>query len=139
MAILQDDGRTPYTTIAEALGVAEGTIRKRVSKLIEDGVLRIVGVVDPKMVAQSTIAIVGIHTEGEPVNSIVAQLAEIKEVRYIGVCAGTYDLIVEIVVGSNEELFDTLTHRVRQIPGIASSDTSLVMKVCKERYNWRGM
>jgi len=101
--------------------------------------MRIVGIVDPKMVAQSTIAIVGIHTEGEPVNNIVAKLAELEEVRYIGVCAGTYDLIVEIVVGSNEQLFDILTHKVRLIPGIANSDTSLVMKVYKERYNWRGI
>jgi len=91
------------------------------------------------MVAQSTIAVVGIHTEGEPVNNIVAKLADLEEVRYIGVCAGTYDLIVEIVVGSNEQLFDILTHKVRLIPGIANSDTSLVMKVYKERYNWKGI
>jgi len=139
VAILQEDGRTPYTTIAEALGVAEGTIRKRVARLIDDGILRIVGVVDPKMVDQSTIAVIGIHTEGEPVNNIVAKLSELEEVRYIGVSAGTYDLIVEIVVGSNEELFDILTHKVRLIPGISGSDTSLIMKVCKERYNWRGI
>ncbi|MDD2431017.1 MAG: Lrp/AsnC family transcriptional regulator [Firmicutes bacterium] len=139
VAILQEDGRTPYTTIADSLGVAEGTIRKRVARLMDDGILQIVGIVDPKMVAQSTIAIVGIQTEGEPVSNIVAKLSEIEEIRYIGVCAGTYDLIVEIVVGSNEELFDILTHKVRLIPGIKDSDTSLVMKVYKERYNWRGV
>ncbi|HOA91488.1 MAG: Lrp/AsnC family transcriptional regulator [Bacillota bacterium] len=139
VAILQEDGRTPYTTIADNLGVAEGTIRKRVARLIDEGILQIVGIVDPRKVSQSTIAIVGIQTEGEPVNNIVEKLAKLDEVRYIGVCAGTYDLIVEIVVGSNEELFDVLTHKVRLVPGIKDSDTSLVMKVYKERYSWKGI
>lgn len=45
--LLQNDGRVPFLTIANQLGLAEGTIRRRVARLLDEKVLEIVGVTDP--------------------------------------------------------------------------------------------
>lgn len=133
---LQQDGRTPYTTIAAALDVAEGTVRKRVNRMLEDGVLRVVGIINPAKMGPQTLAIVGVRTVGDNVDGVIAQLRELPEVRYLAICAGTYDIMLEVVVPSNEALFVFLTKTLRSIPGVIGSDTSLVMKVSKQRYEW---
>ncbi len=136
VALLRRDGRMPFTEMARRLDVAEATVRKRVSRLLEEGVVHVVGVVDPRHLGHTVTAIVGVHTEGRDVEDIVAEVRSWDEVRYAAACAGTYDFILEVVVGSNEELYDFLTCRLRATAGIVGSDTSLVMKTVKERHEW---
>lgn len=138
LKMLRKDGRLPYTAIAKELDLAEATVRKRVSRLMEEGVLNVVGVVNPAYIGRAVTAIVGVHTEGQEVEAILSKLQEWDEVRYAAVCAGTYDLMLEIAVESNEELFHFLTKRLRAIPGVVGSDTSLVMKVVKDRFSQVG-
>ncbi|MBO8126588.1 MAG: Lrp/AsnC family transcriptional regulator [Firmicutes bacterium] len=133
---LQEDGRTPFTTIANAAGVAEGTIRKRYARLVEKGLAKVVAVVNPEGLGLKTRAIVGIEVEGEQGEEVATELAKLPEVRYVAISAGEHDLIIEVVVASNEELYKFLTKRLREIKGVKSSDTSMIMKTSKEAYTW---
>lgn len=134
IAYLQSDGRTPYTTLAAELGVAEATVRKRVNRLIDSGILRIVGVTSRERLGLRTQAIVGVKVDGDSVERVIGELEPLDVVRYIGVAAGEFDLILELVAKSNEELFTFLTRTLRDIPGVVASQTSLIMKVCKKTY-----
>ena len=138
LALLQRDGRMAYTEMARRLDVAEGTVRKRVSRLLDEGIVHVVGIVDPTYLGRTVTAIVGVRTEGRDVEDVVAEVRTWDEVRYAAACAGTYDFILEVVVGSNEELYDFLTRRLRATPGVVGSDTSLVMKTVKKRHEWKG-
>ncbi|NLY11513.1 MAG: Lrp/AsnC family transcriptional regulator [Firmicutes bacterium] len=134
--ILQKDGRTPYLTIANELGMAEGTVRRRVARLQEEGVMKIVGVADPFKVGLNTIAVVGMKVERHRAESIISELQEMPEVRSISVTTGNHDLIIEVVLPTNEELLTFLIHRLSEIPGILNTGTSLVLKVAKQNYSW---
>lgn len=136
--LLHDDGRIPFTSIAKELNVAEATVRKRVSRLLDEGIVNVIGIVNPKHVGLPVAAMVGVKTAGQNVENIVEELKEWEEVRYASVCTGTYDLMLEVVVPSNEALFHFLTKKLRAVPGVVGSDTSMVMKVVKDRYEWRG-
>lgn len=138
VALLHRDGRMAYTEMARRLDVAEATVRKRVSRLLDEGIVQVIGVVEPMHLGHSVTAIVGVRTEGREVDEIVAEVRTWDEVRYAAACAGTYDFILEVVVGSNEELYDFLTRRLRATPGVVGSDTSLVMKTVKQRHEWKG-
>ncbi|NPV53264.1 MAG: Lrp/AsnC family transcriptional regulator [Firmicutes bacterium] len=138
MKILQKDGRETYTAIAGVLGVAEGTIRKRVNRLVEEGIMKIVAVTDPSKLGMNFMAIVGVHVSTSDLGRIIETLSGMPEVREITVCTGTYDLIIEVVARTNEDLFGFLTEKLRKIPGIAGSETSLVLKVPKHSYSWDG-
>ncbi len=39
LSILRRDARTPYTEIADRVGTSEGTVRNRVERLVDDGVI----------------------------------------------------------------------------------------------------
>lgn len=134
IARLREDGRMPYTALAAELGVAEATVRKRVNRLIEKGILRIVGVTSNEKLGLHTQAIVGVKVDGDKVDEVIARLQPLDNVRYIGVSAGEFDLILELVAESNEDLFRFLTKTLRDIPGVVASQTSLIMKVCKRTY-----
>jgi DNA-binding Lrp family transcriptional regulator len=62
---LQQDGRRPYARIAEAVGLSEAAVRQRVQRLLDAGVVQIVGVTDPMQVGFARQAMVGIRTRGD--------------------------------------------------------------------------
>ncbi len=134
--LLQKDGRMPFLAIANELGLAEGTIRRRVARLIEEKTLQIVGVTDPLKVGMHTVAIVGMKVERSQIENITNALKNMSEVRYVALATGNYDLIIEIVVRSNDELLTFLIGKLGDIPGILNTGTSLVLKVAKQNFTW---
>lgn len=134
--ILQTDGRTPFLTIANQLGLAEGTIRRRVSRLIDNKILQIVGVTDPLKVGMHTVAIVGLKVERSRIKVVIDQLRRMKEVRYVALATGNYDIIIEIVVANNDDLLVFLIDTLDDIEGIFNTGTSLVLQIAKQNFSW---
>lgn len=136
IAQLQQDGRYPYGDIAFKLDVAERTIRRRVADLKRLGILRIVGVTDPIKVGMSTVAIVGVKLERKYLTKTVEKLTAFRQVRYVAVCTGVYNIMFEVVLSSNRDLFSFLVDHLSNLEGIIQTDTSLVLDICKQRYSW---
>lgn len=134
--LLQKDGRMPFLTIANQLGLAEGTVRRRVARLLDEGILRIVGVTDPFKIGLSTVAIVGLKVERPLIDETARALAAMPEVRYVALSTGTFDLVVQVAVANNDELLTFLIKKLSDIPGILNTGTSLVLKVAKENFAW---
>ncbi|MDI9420453.1 MAG: Lrp/AsnC family transcriptional regulator [Firmicutes bacterium] len=134
--LLQNDGRVPFLTIANQLGLAEGTIRRRVARLLDEKVLEIVGVTDPLKVGMQTVAIVGLNVERRRIDDTIERLKKMPEVRYVAVATGMYDVIIEIVVPSNDALLEFLITKLNNIPWILSTGTSLVLKIVKQDFAW---
>ncbi len=134
--LLQQDGRMPFLTIANQLDLAEGTVRRRVGKLLNEGLLRIVGVADPFKVGLNTVAVVGMKVERGRIEDIAQQLSALPEVRYVALSTGNYDLVIEVVVSSNDELLTFLVDTLRDIEGVSNTGTSIVLKVAKQDLAW---
>lgn len=134
--LLQQDGRMPFLTIAGQLGLAEGTVRRRVGKLLDEGLLRVVGMANPFKVGLNTVAIVGMKVERGKIDSIAQKLRELSEVRYVALSTGNYDLVIEVVVSSNDELLTFLVDGLKDIEGITNTGTSIVLKVAKQNLAW---
>lgn len=137
LSLLQEDGRASYTALAEELGVTESTVRKRLGRLLEEGVVRVVGVLNPSRLGRETAAMVGIRVDGDRGEEVAQFLATLPQVRSLVMCAGLYDLIAQVVVTSQEELFHFLTRTLREVPGVRGSDTSLILRVYKDAAFWR--
>ena len=98
IAMLQEDGRLPYDEIAARLGVSPGTVRNRVTRMREAGMLQIVAVVDPVAVDYETDAMLGIKTApGVPPQQVADRLADYSAVVYIAWLSGQFDLLIEVV------------------------------------------
>jgi Lrp/AsnC family transcriptional regulator, regulator for asnA, asnC and gidA len=132
---LQQDGRRPYGAIGKAVGLSEAAVRQRVQKLVDNGVIQIVAVTDPVEVGFARQAMIGIKATGDP-EPIADELAEMDEVDYVVITAGSFDVIAEVVCESDEHLLGVLAKRIRSIPGVTSTESFVYLKLRKQTYAW---
>jgi Lrp/AsnC family transcriptional regulator for asnA, asnC and gidA len=132
---LQQDGRRPYTQIAPAVGLSEAAVRQRVQRLIDSGVMQIVGVTDPRMIGFGRQAMIGLTVEGDT-RKVADAVAELQEVVYVVLTAGSLDVLVEVVVEDDEHLLDLLNNKIRAIDGVRDTETFLYLRIHKETYAW---
>jgi Lrp/AsnC family transcriptional regulator, regulator for asnA, asnC and gidA len=132
---LQRDGRQPYGAIAEEVGLSEAAVRRRVQRLREAGVMQIVAVTDPLQLGFTRQAMVGISVEGD-VRQVADKLSALPEVDYVVMCAGSFDLLAEVVCENDERLLAVLNDSVRAIPGVRRTETFLYLKLAKQTYTW---
>ncbi|THV16030.1 Lrp/AsnC family transcriptional regulator [Nocardioides caeni] len=135
IAELQDDGRRSYAAIGKAVGLSEAAVRQRVQRLVDSGVMQVVAVTDPLELGFARQAMIGIKASGE-LEPIADALAEITEVDYVVITAGSYDLLVEVVCESDEHLLEIISRRIRTIDGVISTETMVYLKLRKQTYSW---
>jgi Lrp/AsnC family transcriptional regulator for asnA, asnC and gidA len=132
---LQRDGRQPYGAIAEEVGLSEAAVRRRVQRLRESGIMQIVAVTDPLQLGFTRQAMIGITVEGD-VRRVAEKLSSMAEVDYVVMCAGSFDILAEIVCEDDERLLHVLNDSVRSIPGVRATETFLYLKLAKQTYTW---
>ena len=133
---LQEDGRRPFTRIGHELGVSEAAVRARTNRLVQRGILQIVGVTDPLRVGFRQMAMIGVRCEAPKLMAVAEQLAAFPEVDYVVVTAGTYDILVETVCEDNEALLRFLAERLRAIDGVRETETFVYLRLLKQTYQW---
>ena len=132
---LQQDGRRSYAAIGKEVGLSEAAVRQRVQRLIESGVMQVVAVTDPLELGFARQAMVGIRVTG-PLEPVADALAELDEVDYVVVTAGSYDILVEVVSESDEHLLELISGRIRAIEGVTSTETFMYLRLRKQTYSW---
>lgn len=135
IALLQADGRLQHTDLARRLGIPEATVRRRMKRLLDERVMQIVAVPDPYKIGYGTHAIVGLRVQPGKITEVIAVLNPLPQIRYIGVTAGTYDVVIEALFESNDALRHFLTDTLGRIDGLQGTETSYVLDVVKRTYS----
>jgi Lrp/AsnC family transcriptional regulator for asnA, asnC and gidA len=133
--LLQGDGRMSYSAIAKDVGLSEAAVRHRVQKLIDGGVVQIVGVTDPLQMGYARQAMIGIKITGN-VQQVAAELAVMDEIDYIVITAGRFDILAEILAENDEELLETLSRRIGELERVISTETFVYLRLVKQSYAW---
>ena len=97
--------------------------------------MQVVAVTDPLELGFARQAMVGIRARGE-LEPVADALAELDEVDYVVITAGSYDLLVEVVCESDEHLLELISSKIRTIPDVASTETFMYLKLRKQTYSW---
>jgi Lrp/AsnC family transcriptional regulator for asnA, asnC and gidA len=134
---LQDDGRRSNVAIARHLGVTETTIRHRIDRLISKGFIRIAAVIDPRKTPYLTDAMIWIRLERGKAREAGEALAVLPNIVYVAYTAGRYDMLVEALFESDEQLFGFLSDTLSTIPGVQQSETYHVLQTVKINYDWK--
>ena len=51
-------------------------------------------------------------------------------------CAGSFDILVELVVADDEHLVHVLNDQIRSVPGVIEVETFVYLKLAKQTYSW---
>lgn len=132
--VLQKDGRRAYASIGAAVGLSEAAVRQRVQRLVAAGVIEIVAVSNPLQLGFTRQAMIGIRATGT-IEPIVKHLSAMKEIDYVVVTAGSFDILAEVVCENDAQLLDLLDNQIRAIDGVRETETFVYLNVAKQTYS----
>ena len=122
------NGRKSYQKIARDLAVSENTVRTRVQKLIEEGILDIKGVVNPESIDGHRVVIVGVKLQSMDLVNKGKEFSNLKGVVSVSVVTGRFDLIIVVLLKSGFGLLEFYTEEVSKIKEVQSVETFVVYK-----------
>jgi Lrp/AsnC family transcriptional regulator for asnA, asnC and gidA len=122
------DGRKPFSAIADELGITENTVRARVNKLTDEGVLQISGLVNPESIPGLQVVMMGVKLKTLDLEKKAKEFSELRGVISAAVVTGRYDLIVQLVLAEDEglSLLDFFKCELDKIDDIAEVETFVV-------------
>ena len=130
--ILKKDGRASNAHIARALGVSEGTVRRRLKMLIAGGVVHVNVSLDPAKMGLTTEAIIGLEVDPDKMDPVCASIAAFDEIGYVTLTTGAVDVFAWGRFSSTESLGLFLRSKVGKIPGVRRTETYMCISVRKD-------
>ena len=130
--ILKKDGRASNAHIARALGVSEGTVRRRLRMLIDGDVIHVNVSLDPVKMGLTTEAINGLEVDPDKMDPVCASLADFDEIGYVTLTTGAVDVFAWGRFSSTESLGLFLRSKVGKIPGVRRTETYMCISVRKD-------
>jgi len=131
ISLLRDNARVSIAALAKKLRVARGTVQNRIAKLETDGT--IVGYtvrLRPQAENHRIRALMTVVVEGNHSESVLRALRGDPAVSELHTTNGRWDLVAELRADNLEE-FDRVLRRIRQLDGIANTETSLLLSTHK--------
>ena len=135
LRILQADGRASYAAMAPAVGLSAPAVRLRVQRLVDCGVLAVVGVTDPIALGLPVMAMVGIVTRGD-VRRVADAVAAVPHVVYLVLTTGEHDLMAEVVCRTPDELLGVVNDGIRAVDGVVSTRVWQYYGIHTQRFTW---
>ena len=137
LAALSRDGRRPYRDIARELKVSEGTVRQRVSRLVERGLIRISAVGSPLHLGFEAVALVLIQVRPGTIDEVAKKLAEFPHVRFVGTSFGSADIVIQTIHATMQDLYNFVSTELPEIAGsIIRTETFQLNNVLKSSWTW---
>lgn len=136
ISLLQADGRCSNREIARQLEVPEATVRYRVRRLTDSGLLKITALVEPEYLGYQITVVVSIQVRAEWVNEVADTLGAMPEVMWLAVTAGVNDIILTASFQSQDHLYSFLTEKLAPVEGIVRSETAIGLRVVKRDVEW---
>lgn len=136
VALLREDGRMPYRSLARELGLTETTVRARIRRMEESNVMRVVAVTDFEAVGYELLLAVGVQVEGRSPREVALELAEYDEVFSVNVVIGTHDIELLVVAENQQVLAELISRRLALVPGVRRLTPALAVDVLKNQPDW---
>ncbi len=130
IAIIQNlrQGRIRFKELADRLSIAEGTVRSRVKKLENEGILEITGMVNPELIPNQSVVYIGVKLKTINLVQKGEEISRVKGIISVGVVTGRYDLILTVALKKGFGLLEFYTEELSKIDEIQSVEAFVVYK-----------
>jgi Lrp/AsnC family transcriptional regulator for asnA, asnC and gidA len=128
---LQHDGRASHARMARDLSVSEGTVRRRLSRLLQDRIIRVVAIAEPAQLGYQTSAFIGLKVDPARVESVATELANLGETEHVAITTGSYDVFIWVNLASSEALANFLHRKVGTVEGVRQTETFVSLETRK--------
>lgn len=122
------DGRKSFKRIAQSLGITENTVRARVKKLRDEGILEITGLVDHESIPGHRVVFVGVKLSDLNLIEKGKEFSKLRGVVSVSVVTGRFDLILMVLLKEGFDLLEFYTEEVYRLKDVRSVETFVVYK-----------
>jgi len=132
LEILMKDGRKPYTEIAKMLNTSESSVRKRIRKMEEEGIIKgYRAEVEPSKIGYNVVALTGFDTNPEDFLTVAKKLCEFEEVKKVWTSTGDHMIMTEIWARDGKELSEILFNKLGKIDGVKKICPAIILEELK--------
>jgi len=135
MLDLQKNGRRSYMDLAKMLHVTEGTVRNRLKRLLDQGIIRVTAIPDLEKFGYGFMGIMGIQTRLADLRSVAEQLAKNPNICYLANVTGQYEFLAIVLTRSSKEFASFMESVIPAIPSISRTETFVTLNIYKGRGN----
>ena len=136
--LLKQDGRMRASEIARQLGdKSERAVRYRIDRLIENGVISLTAIVQPRGLGLNVVADVLLETDSDSIMEIAKKAASYEYVSYVACSIGETDISIQVLAADTAEVYRFVTEVIGKIPGVRKTTTSIVPIVLKDIFQWQ--
>ncbi len=136
--LLMEDGRMACSEIARRIGgVTERAIRYRLERLVENRIIAITAVVNPRSIGYLVVADVLLEVEADSIREVAEKMIEYENVSYVAYSIGETDVSVQVISRDPIEVYEFVTRVIGKTAGVRKTTTSIVPQVLKDIYQWR--
>jgi Lrp/AsnC family transcriptional regulator for asnA, asnC and gidA len=136
LSLIARDSRISGAEIARRIDAPARTVLHRINSLVERGVVSFITNINHHLFGYTVLADIFCEVENKQAETIASQIAELPEVRYVGISFGEKDVTVQAVTKSTEELYELVSQKIESIPGVVRTNTVIVPKVVKDIHAW---
>lgn len=123
--ILKKDSRCPFVKVAEEVGVSEGTVRCRVRKMVDEGIIKEFTI---KLGSKNVKALIEVRIDiNMDTEEIAKELATYDGVTEVFEVTGDQDIIAIVEVESATRL-NEIVEKMRHYDNVISTRTRLILK-----------
>jgi Lrp/AsnC family transcriptional regulator for asnA, asnC and gidA len=122
-------GTISSSAVAEKLGVSEGMVRQRIKRMRDAGVLSLRGLINPDILADRQIVILGAKVAlSRQLAQKAEEVAALPDVLSVSIVSGRYDIMIELLLDSHRGLVQFLTEELSKVEGIQSTESFVTLK-----------
>lgn len=132
--LLLEDGRRSYSELASVAEISESLARRRVGSLWERGCIRFATLVEPSLLGYEAECVCFIRVDLSQLEEIAETLAVRREVRYLSATIDYSDLIGEVILPSQDDLYEFCTEMLGGLAGIREVNVNLKLQTIKQAY-----
>ena len=136
--LLMEDGRMHAAEVARRIGnISERAVRYRIDRMLENNVINISAIVNPKGVGMNVVADIWLEVESDSILEVAKKVADFENVSYVACSIGETDVSIQVQARDTAEVYRFITEVIGKIPGVRKTTTSIVPLVLKDVYQWR--
>jgi DNA-binding Lrp family transcriptional regulator len=125
MAILRDNARESFTNMAEMVGTSEGTVRARVKRLTDEGVIRKFTI---RTAGSNVKALIEVSvTNNVGTSDVAAKIRSWDGVESVWEVTGENDIVVVADCPNTSDL-NAIIDKIREVPGTQATRSRLILK-----------